>query len=63
MYVNGNGPVFERDPNIRALVQSVQSRLHEIVMDKVGPEPPPADEIRFVSFEEALRELAAVKKS
>ena len=55
------GPIIEKDPNIQKLRQEVANRMWDVIKDE---EPVDVkNEIAFVSFEEALRELAAAKKS
>jgi ribosomal protein S10 len=57
-------PVIERDPNAESFQRSVFQRL----MSVVPPEPtencviPKAPVVTHVSFEDALRELAAMNK-
>jgi hypothetical protein len=55
------GVKIQRDPEVNKLQLSVDQRLLEIVK-KVDPEPP-KEEIKFVSFEDALKELIALKNS
>jgi hypothetical protein len=63
MFYSGlNGPTIEKDPEVQKLRQTVANRMWEIVK-KDEPANLPAHEIRFVSFEEALKELASLKKS
>ena len=58
----GNPPVFERDPAIRQLEHDVFQQMHAVL----PPEPVAAEvpklEVGVVSFEDALRELAAMNK-
>jgi hypothetical protein len=54
------GSKIERDPNIRKLEQDVFTQLQEIVKP-LQPSTPDIDSIRFVSFEDALKELAELK--
>lgn len=56
-FVNNRGPVIEKDPNIQQLKQSVADRLWDIVKEE--PAAMSKDEIKFVSFEDALKELIA----
>lgn len=59
-YVGTNGPVIEKDPNIQKLRQDVANQLWDIVKEYESVEPS-KEEIKFVSFEDALRELASSK--
>jgi hypothetical protein len=62
MFFSGlNSPTIEKDPEIQKLRQNVANRMWAIVEEE--PDPLPAQEIKFVSFEEALKELASLKKS
>lgn len=62
MFYSGlNGPTIEKDPEIQKLRQSVANRMWEIIKQD-EPANVPAQEVRFVSFEEALKELAVLKK-
>lgn len=56
-FVGNRGPVIEKDPNIQQLRQNVADRLWDIVKEE--PVVTPKDEITFVSFEDALKELIA----
>jgi hypothetical protein len=56
-FVGNQGPVIERDPNIQQLKQSVADRLWDIIKEE--PAVVLKDEIKFVSFEDALKELIA----
>ena len=55
---------IERDPEVSLLVRNVQAQLANIAQTN---EPTDAQsvtqDIRFVSFEEALKELVSLKKS
>ncbi len=63
MFYSGlNGPTIEKDPEIQKLRQNVADRMWDIVKEN-EPVNISAPEIRFVSFEEALKELASLKKS
>ncbi len=58
------GSKIERDPEVTRLNQKVQEQLWNIVQESVPKEEQqPQEVIKFVSFEDALRELAAMKKS
>jgi len=58
------GANVERDPEIQRLSQNVQKQLSDI-LNELEPETPKVEQnnIRFVSFEDALKELAALKNS
>ena len=56
-FVGNRGPIIEKDPNIQQLKQSVADRLWDIVKEE--PAVISKDEIKFVSFEDALKELIA----
>ena len=58
-FVGSNGPVIEKDPNIQQLKQDVALRMWDIIKHQESPVS--KDEIRFVSFEEALKELIQQK--
>jgi len=58
-FVGSNGPVIEKDPNIQQLKQDVAARMWDII--KHEESVPIKNEIRFVSFEEALKELISQK--
>jgi hypothetical protein len=56
-YVGSQGPIIEKDPNIEALRQSVANKMWDIIKnDEVVVENP--NDIKFVSFEDAVKELA-----
>ena len=60
MYFIGNqGPVIEKDPIIQQLRQSVANQMWDIIKEQ--EEVVSIDEIKFVSFEDALRELVTQK--
>ena len=62
MFYSGlNGPTIEKDPEIQKLRQSVASRMWDIIKQDESTNTS-TQEVRFVSFEEALKELAALKK-
>jgi hypothetical protein len=57
-------PRIERDPEVTRLNQKVQEQLWNIVQESVPKEEQqPQEVIKFVSFEDALRELVALKNS
>ena len=58
------GANVERDPEITQLRNKVNQQLWDIVRENTPiEEQKPKEEIRFVSFEDALKELVALKKS
>lgn len=59
-FVDNNGPVIEKDPAIQQLRQDVANRMWNIVKDD-DVVVVQKDEIQFVSFEDALRELVTQK--
>lgn len=61
MFFAGNrGPIIEKDPTIQQLRQDVATRMWDIIKDE--DIVPQKDEIQFVSFEDALKELVIQKK-
>lgn len=50
-------PIIERDPNIRKLEQDVFARIHEIVKPEPLDQGQATPDLKFVSFEQALKEL------
>ena len=56
-----NAVEFEKDPTIQKLRQDVANQMWNIIKDE-EPAAPPKEEIKFVSFEDALKELAEMKK-
>lgn len=62
MFYSGlNGPTIEKDPEIQKLRQSVANKMWEIIQETTTDVP--IEEIQIVSFEDALKELALLKKS
>ena len=60
MFFDGNmGPVIEKDPNIQQLRQNVANQMWDIIKDQDVVVQ--KDEIQFVSFEDALKELVTQK--
>jgi hypothetical protein len=56
MYFVGNqGPTIEKDPIIQQLRQDVANRMWDIIKNEEVVAQ--KDEIQFVSFEDALKEL------
>ena len=58
-FVGNQGPIIEKDPAIQQLRQDVANRMWDIIKseDVVAQK----DEIQFVSFEDALKELVTQK--
>jgi len=62
MFYSGlNGPTIEKDPEIQKLRQNVANRMWEIIKQDESADAP-TQEVRFVSFEEALKELVSLRK-
>lgn len=60
MFFDGNmGPVIEKDPIIQQLRQTVANQMWDIIKDQDVVVQ--KDEIQFVSFEDALKELVTKK--
>ena len=55
-----NAVEFEKDPTIQKMRQDVADQIWNIIKEDESTVFP-KEEIRFVSFEDALRELAATK--
>ena len=55
-------PKIERDPNIQKLEQDVFSQMQEIVKTEPLQQGQATPDIEFVSFEQALKELAQMNK-
>ena len=53
--------MFEKDPVIQKMRQDVANQIWDIIKDE-EPVAPPKEEIKFVSFEDALKELAEMNK-
>ena len=62
-YFGPNGPVVERDPEVQRLRDNVLSRIQDIVEKESPTIASSPDLIKFVSYEEALKELVAFKNS
>lgn len=56
-----NAVEFEKDPTIQKLRQDVANQMWDIIKDE-EPVALPKEEIKFVSFEDALKELAEMNK-
>lgn len=61
-YVGTNGPIIEKDPEIEKLCRDSWSGMRDVVMPEISFQIAP-DAIAFVSLEDALKELADMKKS
>jgi len=58
------GSRIERDPEINRLRDSVNQKMWEIIQETVPvQEQQHVEPIKFVSFEDAIKELAALKNS
>lgn len=55
-------PKIERDPNIQKLERDVFAQMQEIVKTEPLQQGQAADDVQFVSFEDAIRELAQMNK-
>lgn len=55
-------PKIERDPNIQKLEQDVFSKLNEITKSEPLQQGQATSDIEFVSFEDAIKELAQMNK-
>lgn len=55
-------PKIERDPNIQKLERDVFSQLQEIVKSEPLEQGQATPDVQFVSFEDAIRELAQMNK-
>lgn len=59
-YVGSNGPIIEKDPEIQKLCDASWSKMKDIAQPEI-PFVMAPDAIAFISYEDALRELAAMK--
>lgn len=56
-------PKIERDPNILKLEQEVFAKMHEVVKPQLqNQEQPAVTDVHFISFEDAIKELAQMNK-
>jgi hypothetical protein len=55
-------PKIERDPNIQKLEQDVFAQMQEIVKTEPLQQGQAIPDIHFISFEDAIRELAQMNK-
>ena len=58
----GNAPSIEKDPEIQALCSNVWSKIKEIGAQETPPTVVQND-IGFVSYEDAVKELLEMKKN
>jgi hypothetical protein len=58
-------PVIEKDPTINKMRSDVFNAMETILAQEFPQEPPikSPHEIQFVSFEDAIKELAAMKQN
>lgn len=54
-------PVIQRDPEVSNLVSNVNQQLQNILKTLEAETVVSQDQIKFVSFEEALKELVELK--
>lgn len=55
-------PKIERDPNIQKLEHDVFAQMNEIVKTEPLQQGQATPDIQFVSFEDAIKELAEMNK-
>lgn len=55
-------PKIERDPNIQKLEQEVFAKMHEVIKPELQNSDQPLTDVQFVSFEDAIKELAQMNK-
>lgn len=55
-------PEIQRDPNIQKLQQQVLAQMQEIVKPELLEQGQATPDIEFISFEDAIRELAQMNK-
>lgn len=55
-------PKIERDPTIQKLEQDVFAKMQEVVKSEPLQQGQATPDIQFVSFEDAIRELAQTNK-
>lgn len=55
-------PKIERDPGIQKLEQDVFAQIKEIVKSEPLQQGEATPDVQFVSFEDAIRELAQMNK-
>lgn len=66
LYVAGSFPTFERDPEISKMENRVFAQMSNItneIAQKYGHENVQNETVRFVSVEDAIKELAEMKKN
>jgi len=62
---SSGSPMYERDPALRNLEQSVFSKINELTREHEAPKPSvvKTNDLRAVSVEEAMRELLELERS
>jgi hypothetical protein len=55
-------PKIERDPNIQKLEQDVFAKIQEIVKPVQSNQEQTTTNVQFISFEDAIREIAQMNK-
>lgn len=55
-------PKIERDPNIQKLEHDVFAQMNEIVKTEPLQQGQATSDVQFVSFEDAIKELAEMNK-
>jgi hypothetical protein len=58
----GNPPIFERDPGIQQLEQNVFQQMLNVLPQEPKLVEVAKQEVSFISFEDALKELASMDK-
>jgi hypothetical protein len=56
-------PIIERDPEVSSLVNRVKQQMFDIAQTMDCPDIGPKNEVTFVSFEDALKELIQLKNT
>ena len=62
-FLGSQSPVIEKDPVIQKLKQEVTDRMWDIIKQEETVSEKTNDTIKFVSFEDALKELSSIRKS
>lgn len=55
-------PKIERDPNIQKLEQNIFAKIQEVIKSEPLQQGQATPDIQFISFEEAIKELAQTNK-
>jgi hypothetical protein len=58
----GNPPIFERDPGLIQLEQNIFQQMLNVLPQEPKIVEQPKQEVNFVSFEDALKELTSMNK-